>query len=52
MDRPFKNKQICEATGEHFNLPGHCHTYTKFTIIEQVKSLCPVISEKEKICTE
>ena len=45
-----KNKKISEATGEHFNLPGHSHTDMKFTIIEQVKSLDPVYArEREKL---
>ena len=45
-----KNKKISEATGEHFNLPGHSHTDMKFTIIEQVKSLDPVYArEREKM---
>ena len=43
-------KKISEATGEHFNLPGHSHTDMKFTIIEQVKSLDPIYArETEKL---
>ena len=37
-----------EATGEHFNLPGYCHKYMKFTILEQVKSLDPVYARKRE----
>ena len=32
-----KNKNIKQATGFHFNLPGHSLTNMQFTIIEQVK---------------
>ena len=43
-------RNIIEATGEHFKLPGHSHTDMKFTIIEQVKSLDPVYArEREKL---
>ena len=46
----LRTKINCEATGEHFNLPGHSHTDMKFTIIEQVKALGPVYArEREKL---
>ena len=32
-----KNNIITQATGEHFNLPGHDHTNMQFKIIEKVK---------------
>ena len=35
--RYIKNQVTSEATGAHFNLPGHSLADMKFTVIEQVK---------------
>ena len=42
-----KNNIITQATGEHFNLPGHDQTKMKFTIIEKVKK-SDVLYRKER----
>ena len=34
----IRTKKINEATGEHFNLPGHSLAHMKVTILEKVKS--------------
>jgi hypothetical protein len=45
-----RNKMITQATGEHFNLPGHSMHNMKFTVLEQVKSSDPLYArEREKL---
>ena len=44
----LRTKKKSEATGEHFNLPGHSHTDMKFTIIEQAKSFDPVYARERE----
>ena len=44
-----KNNIITNATGEHFNLPGHSFQNMKFTIIEKVKQKDTIYrQEREK----
>ena len=39
-----------QATGEHFNSPGHSKNDMKFTILEKVKSNDPLYGrEREKL---
>ena len=45
-----RNKMLSQATGEHFNLPGHTMHNMKLTVLEQVKSKDPVYArEREKL---
>ena len=45
-----RNKTLSQATGEHFNLPGHSMHNMKFTVLEQVKSNDPLYArEREKL---
>ena len=45
-----RNKTLSQATGEHFNLPGHNMHNMKFTVLEQVKSNDPLYArEREKL---
>jgi hypothetical protein len=41
-----RNKDLTEATGAHFNLPGHTITDMKVTIVEKISSDDP---QKRKI---
>ena len=46
----MKNKDKSNATGQHFNLPGHGMKNMKFCILEQVKSHDPLYAiDREKL---
>ena len=43
-----RSPNATEATGEHFNLPGHSHKDMKFRIIEEVKSFNAIYARKRE----
>ena len=45
-----RNKVLTQATGTHFNLPGHSKNNMEFTIVEKVGSMDPLYGrEREKL---
>ena len=47
--RGYVTRQTQDATGKHFNLPGHKLSNMKITVLEQVKNQDPIYrKEREK----
>ena len=46
--RGYNNKKTQDATGRHFNLPGHTLANMNITIIDRVKTMTPSIEKREK----
>ena len=44
----IQNKHLDQATGAHFNLPGHSAADMKMTIIEQVNKQCDLYRKKRE----
>ena len=44
----IQNKHLDQATGAHFNLPGHSAADMKMTIIEQVNKQCDLYRKERE----
>ena len=49
LQKECVNKNLNQAIGAHYNLPGHSKNDMKFTIIEAVRSQDPYGREREKL---